>query len=64
MSALKSITSVVFWEAPMNIGVILFPNCISERASWHSVRLILLKLPLSLLVFTDAAFTCYQNNRN
>ncbi len=27
------------------------------------VRLMLLKLPLFLPVFTDAAFTCYQNDR-
>ncbi len=24
------------------------PNCLSEKASWHSVRLILLKLPVSI----------------
>ncbi len=33
-----------------------FPNSLSERASWHSVRLIMLKLPLSLSVFTGAVF--------
>ncbi len=41
---------------------VCFPNCLSKSTSWHSVRLMLLKLRLSLPVFTDVAFTCYQND--
>ncbi len=36
--------------------LICFPNCPSERASRHSVRLMMLKLPLSLSVFTGDVF--------
>ncbi len=31
-------------------------NRFSERASWHSVRLMMLKLPLSRAVYTGAVF--------
>ncbi len=36
--------------------LVCFPNCPSERASRHSVKLMMLKLPLSLSVFTGAVF--------
>ncbi len=41
---------------------ILLSNCLSETLL-GTVRLMLLKLPSSLSVFTDAAFTCFQNDR-
>ncbi len=45
-------------SAPDKVSIThLFSKLPSERAYWHSVRLMLLKLPLSLSVFTDAAFT-------
>ncbi len=44
--------------------IFCFPNCLSERASWQSVRIMLLKLPLSLPVFTDTLFTCLHVKMN
>jgi len=43
-----------------NTSYVVLQNCLSKRACWHSVQLMLLKLTLYLPVFADAVVTWYQ----
>ncbi len=41
----------------------VFQNCPSERAYWHSVRLMMLKLPLCLSIFNGPTFCVIHKRR-
>ncbi len=44
------------------VSHVCFPNCPSERTSWHSVRLMMLKLPLSLFSLVLSSWMIVNRN--